>query len=135
MPFCQEETSPSYDWSNLSNPREDVTVVVSLQPVRNQETLQNKQHKLIWPKDLDIIELTSQYRSTRKISQFNNSFCEGALPIESISIGYKSCETIQGPDVKTFTIENQEDEKIARLWIHSELNKLNCTTEQSKVLF
>ena len=62
-PLCHEVDPPSFDWSELKNPRpEDISIIICMQPLRQQPTLKSMQQTPIWPKKVDMIILETQYR-------------------------------------------------------------------------
>ena len=60
------------DWTQLTNSRtDDISLFISVQPVRFKPTLQSKELVIKWPETANITELVYQFRSTQSIFSFN----------------------------------------------------------------
>ena len=126
--------TPSYNWTSLKNERPDVSVIISLQPVRMHPTLKSKQHNLEWPADADVIELKTQFRSTQPIHKFISMLCKEGVPVECSGVDAKPSDTIYGPDIQIVGLEGHGDHKTWETWIDYQLRKIKCTTDQLKII-
>ena len=80
-PIKNSKKNPT-DWTGLANTREDeLSLIVSFQPLDYSPTLAAKELKLILPKKSNIINLSNQYRSTEKIFNFNNAL-HNQVPVQ-----------------------------------------------------
>ena len=123
----------SYDWSSLENRRpEEVTVVVSLQPLLLTPTIKARPRNVIGPRNADIIELTNQYRNTVNISRFVNQLCQEELPVEYADIKISSSHDIQGPEVKVVFLANHNLTGRLRVWLFNQLHEELACERSSK---
>ena len=102
-----ESNKASYDWSSLENARpEEVSVVVSLQPLLLDATRKRKSHNVIGPRNSDVVSLTTQYRNTKTITGFVNQLCREQLPVEYANVPISSSHDLQGPDIEVVSISD-----------------------------
>ena len=132
-----ENRTASYDWSSLENKRpEEVTAVVCLQPIRIAPTFRARTHTVIGPKDCDVIELKSQYRSSRNILGFVNQMRQEQLPIEYADVEVSPSHDVKGPEVTAISILNQSQAADLRIWLCNQLQQeLACKPSHVKMLY
>ena len=119
-----------YDWKHLRNTRPDVSVIVSLQPIRQHPTLLQKLHEIAFPESriVNLVELRTQYRNTQNIYKFNCILYKEKVPVEYAHIESTPCETVSGPDISIINADEIELLKVKR-WILYQLEKMNCTKD------
>ena len=100
-----ERKKASYDWSQLENRRRDeVTVVVCLQPLLIAATLKTTAQNVKSPPTADAIQLKDQYRNTNKISSFVNHLCRHELPIEYANVPVSTIHNEKDPEIEVVSI-------------------------------
>ena len=126
----------SYDWSRLSNRRPtEVTAIVCLQPISQTPTNKHKSRAIIVPEQADTIELTKQYRSTKKLLKNVNDLCIEGLPLEYLNIVAKPSHEIQGPEVTLFHITEDTDISAFKSWLLYQMEKLGLDHSNGRIIF
>ena len=131
------DNKTSYDWSSLDNKRPDeVTVVVSLQPLLLAATPRTKSRNVRGPKNADVIKLTRQYRNTLNISGFVNQLCRQEVPVEYAKVKISSSHDIEGPDVQVALLASHHHAGRLRVWLCNQLQQeLACKPSQVKMIY
>ena len=128
----------SFDWTELKNNRQDVTVIVSLQPVVQEETILSRPHHVKYPGQADVVELTQQYRSSTRIIRLINSMCREDLPIQYSSVEAGPSHEVEGPEVLVYhvteAVSGRHGLAVLRPQLTSELQKLKCSANNLKII-
>ena len=132
-----ENQTTSYDWSSLENKRsEEVSVVVSLQPLLLEAKTKTKSQDVAGPRNADVIRLTSQYRNTKTITGFVNQLCRQELPVEYANVPISSSHDLQGPDIEVVSISDLNQAGRLRVWLCNQLQQeLACKPSCVKMIF
>ena len=129
-----EGNRPSYDWTGLKLERSDVSIIISLQPIRQHTTLKSKAYDIKCPEDADFVELNTQYRSTENILNFNCTLYEGGVPVEYNNVKSQPSDTISGPEAVIINVKEPMNIMALRTWIHHQLWKIRCTGNDLKII-
>ena len=122
------------DWTELTNSRPyDISLIISVQPVRFKPTLQSKELVIKWPETANITELVYQFRSTQSIFSFNAQLQKG-VPVQYSGVEARTSDTLNGPSVTIVNMEENEDMIAMKSWIHYQLWSLRCNQDQVTVL-
>ena len=127
-----------FDWTELKNIRQDVTAIVSLQPVIQEETITSRSHQVQCPGQADVVELTQQYRSSTRIIRLINSMCREDLPIQYSSLEAGPSHEVEGPEVLVYhvteAVSGRHGLAALRPQLTSELQKLKCSAKKLKII-
>ena len=125
-----------YDWSSLKNKRpQEVTAVISLQPLLIRATPKGDSQIVKGPIDAHVVELSSQYRNTNNISGFVNHLCRKELPIIYADVPFSSTHDLGGPGVEVVFMAELKQSLRLRGWLCNQLQQeLACKPSQVRMI-
>ena len=132
-PIKTKEEEPE-DWSGLRNTRGDeITLIVSFQPLDFKPTLATEKVEIKMPENADVINLSHQYRSTQNITSFTNKL-QRKVPVQYSSLEATPGDLSTGPSVAIVHIEKKTDMAELTSWLHYQLWQTQCTSKQVTIL-
>ena len=125
----------SNDWSGLQNTRsnENISMIVSFQPLQESTTRNVKPVKLKLPSNAVKIELTRAYRTSSSIYHSLQEI--KYLNFKSLNTEAQPVETVVGGQPIQLQYNIADDVQDLKVWILCNLLKFRCESHQIQVLF
>ena len=125
----------SNDWSGLQNTRsnENISMIVSFQPLQESTTRNVKPVKLKLPSNAVQIELTRAYRTSSSIYHSLQEI--KYLNVKSLNTEAQPVETVVGGQPIQLQYNIADDVQDLKVWILCNLLKFRCESHQIQVLY
>ena len=136
-PLSSNSETKRYSWRRLENTRvdDDVFVIVCLQPIlcSSTDTMLSKECQIEGPASADVIELTNQYRCSKKLLNLYNKLY--GLPMEFAKVDCRPSHEVEGPDITLVHVTEETHMEELRTWMDHQIDSLDCGTENLKVIY